>query len=306
MADSLNGKAGRQILKDVSRSFYLSMRLLPRGMREPISIGYLLARASDTLADTVGLDAQSRVDGLSGFRKVLAGGDAESWMEMLRSDVIPRQIHEGEKVLLSQMEGVFEWFTSVASEQQEAIVAVMEPILRGQQLDIERFELQQDFRITQDAQLDEYCYLVAGCVGEFWSDIGVMTVDGFSSINQAELKQLGANYGKGLQLINILRDLPSDLQQNRCYLPVADIENTQALMDESQRWRQKARSYLRDGDRYAASLRLKRCRIATALPAMIGSRTLDLLDESSWLGLQAGVKVSRSEVYRCLIKGMFT
>nr|MBR9810877.1 squalene/phytoene synthase family protein [bacterium] len=47
----MNGDLSRKVLKDVSRSFYLSLRFLPKGFRAPTSIGYLLARASDTIAD---------------------------------------------------------------------------------------------------------------------------------------------------------------------------------------------------------------------------------------------------------------
>ena len=296
---------GQQILKDVSRSFYLSMRLLPEAMREPISLGYLLARASDTLADTEGLDAQLRFDMLTSFSDSLHGGDLETWITKLNREVIPNQKHEGEKVLLQNMQSVFEWLDSVPSDQKKAVHTVMENILRGQKLDIERFELQEDFRFTKDEELEEYCYLVAGCVGEFWTEIGQITLSDFSNIESAELKQRGINYGKGLQLINILRDLPSDLKQGRFYLPATDPENTQALMGESDRWRSKARTYLRDGETYANSLRVKRTRIATALPAMIGNRTLDLLDDADWLELQSGVKVTRSEVYSCLWRALF-
>ncbi|MDC0088361.1 squalene/phytoene synthase family protein, partial [Akkermansiaceae bacterium] len=265
---------GQQILKDVSRSFYLSMRLLPATMRDPISLGYLLARASDTLADTEGLDAQLRFDVLTGFSDVLQGADIKPWLTQLKQDVIPKQKHEGEKVLLENIEAVLEWLSSVPDNQQQAIHEVMGHILRGQKLDIERFELQEGFHFTTDDELEEYCYLVAGCVGEFWTEVGVMTVDQFSNIDSAKLKKLGVNYGKALQLINILRDFPVDLQQGRCYIPSVEIEDTKALMTEAARWRQKARSYLRDGEAYAASLRVKRTRIATALPGMIGARTL--------------------------------
>ena len=93
----------KQILKDVSRSFYLSMRVLPKPMREPISLGYLLARASDTLADTEGLEAQLRFDMLDEMANLLQGGDRSGWLARLYDDVIPEQSHVGERVLLENM-----------------------------------------------------------------------------------------------------------------------------------------------------------------------------------------------------------
>ena len=316
---------GQQILKDVSRSFYLSMRVLPKAMREPISLGYLLARASDTLADTVELEAPLRSEMLTGFAGIMQGADRVDWIQRLNEEVIPKQQHTGEKTLLENMESVFSWFDSlqvpstskntdhyqapesqsIESRQYAAIQTVMSHILRGQRLDIERFELQQGFHFTLDAQLEEYCYLVAGCVGEFWTEIGTISLGGFSRVDSARLKRWGANYGKGLQLINILRDLPSDLQANRCYLPAVDSSDKQSLMTESARWRARARTYLEEGRSYAESLLHRRTRAATALPGLIGERTLDLMDSADWVELEQGVKIPRREVYRCVWESLF-
>jgi len=317
---------GKQILKDVSRSFYLSMRVLPKAMREPISLGYLLARASDTLADTEGLDPQLRYEMLAGFSDVIHGGDRSDWLGRLAIEVIPKQQHAGEKVLLENMDGVFTWLDalddgvlpasedhyespenqSIGGRQKSAILTVMGHILRGQRLDIERFELQQGFSFTLDAELEEYCYLVAGCVGEFWTDIGLISLGKFSRIEASRLRHWGANYGKGLQLINILRDLPSDLEAGRRYLPGVDSTGPEALMEESARWRLRAREYLEDGSSYSDTLWHRRTRAATALPGLIGTRTLDLMEGSDWAQLSKGVKVPRSEVYRCAWESLFT
>ncbi len=52
--------AHRQILRGVSRSFDLSIRLLPSALQSPVAIGYLLARATDTVADTTALPLGER------------------------------------------------------------------------------------------------------------------------------------------------------------------------------------------------------------------------------------------------------
>lgn len=324
---------GKQILKDVSRSFYLSIRALPKAMREPIALGYLLARASDTLTDTGELEASLRFEMLRGFGQVIHGGERSAWLQRLASEVVPRQQHAGEKLLLENMDGVFAWLDSLGKKsgaesaaraeagsvahyqspesqsmgfrQHAAILTVMEHILRGQRLDIERFELQQGFRFTLDAELEEYCYLVAGCVGEFWTEIGTISLGGFSRVDGARLRRWGANYGKGLQLINILRDLPSDLKAGRCYLPNVDAADRDSLMAESARWRARARTYLEEGESYAQSLVRRRTRAATALPGLIGARTLDLMDAAGWDELEQGVKIPRREVYRCAWEALF-
>ena len=299
------------------------MRALPKAMREPVSLAYLLARASDTLADTESLDAGLRLEMLDGFREALDGADREEWVERIISEVVPLQRHEGEKALMKNMEGVFHWLDSlksgqasegvyqapdslaVATRQHAAILEVMSHILKGQRLDIERFELQQGFRFTLDAELEEYCYLVAGCVGEFWTEVGMVSLPGFSQLDEARLKRWGMNYGKGLQLINILRDLPSDLKAGRCYLPEGDPADPVSMLEQSARWRARARQYLEEGHAYAQSLNLRRTRAATALPGLIGERTLDRMDQAEWRELEQGVKISRAQVYRCAIESFF-
>jgi farnesyl-diphosphate farnesyltransferase len=282
------------------------MRLLPKAMREPVSLAYLLARASDTLADTEGLGADLRHEMLLGFGEILHGADRAAWLVKLSDEVIPCQHHQGEKSLLKMMDEVFAWFHDFKDAQgHAAILKVMDHILHGQMLDIERFELGQSTRLTQDAELEEYCFLVAGCVGEFWTELGYISLPGFSSIEAERLKSMGINYGKGLQLINILRDLPSDLKLGRCYLPGVDCSDQDAMKAEAARWRARARAYLSDGQAYAKSLKFRRTRAATALPGLIGESTLDLLDHASWEELEEGVKVSRRDVYRFTWESFF-
>ena len=63
----------RGVLKGVSRSFYLSLRLLPGAMQEPAGIAYLLARVADTIADSAGVAGEVRRGCLEEFLKQVAG-----------------------------------------------------------------------------------------------------------------------------------------------------------------------------------------------------------------------------------------
>ena len=62
------------LLKDVSRSFYISVRFLPKRIRRTIALGYLLARASDTIADTNGLPPPERIRILERLLESIASG----------------------------------------------------------------------------------------------------------------------------------------------------------------------------------------------------------------------------------------
>ena len=137
-------------------------------------------------------------------------------------------------------------------------------------------------------ELDEYTYLVAGCVGEFWTRLCLNHLPDCSALGLAELRRLGAEYGKGLQLVNILRDFPEDLRNGRCYLPETELRaagtspmplidqpaKAQAVFD---RWRERAGAQLEHGFEYIAALRSARLRVACFLPWYLGLRTLRLL-----------------------------
>ena len=107
-------------------------------------------------------------------------------------------------------------------------------------------------------------------------------------------------YGRSLQLINILRDVPEDQKNGRCYLPGA--ETREQLLRERHRWIKEAHKGLDQAERYARSLNGKRMRFGTVLPAMIGRKTLSRLEVASWDDWQTMVKITRKEVYVLMAK----
>lgn len=297
---------GNAVLKGVSRSFYLTIRLLPRLMREPVSVGYLLARASDTIADTEAVPAELRKECLSIFHEALNDEDIrERLCALLEEKFIDHQENQREKLLLSRIADVFGWYDTVTEQDWIAISNVMEPILQGQLWDVDFFAIQKKKQIESAEDLEKYCYQVAGSVGVFWGVVGRNANHRYSEYDEEQLEENGIKYGKGLQLVNILRDLPADLENSRCYLPGVDPKDTKAVMKASRKWRGKARRYLEQGLNYSSTLRQKRTKIATALPAIIGLKTLDLLDEATWEQWKEGIKIPRKEIYKSLLQAAF-
>lgn len=91
------------LLKGVSRSFYLTLRVLPAGMRDPIGLAYLLARAADTIADTSLIPPQQRLELLLSLRDQVNGAtDDGSLMRRLAAEVAGQQALLDEKVLLDR------------------------------------------------------------------------------------------------------------------------------------------------------------------------------------------------------------
>jgi farnesyl-diphosphate farnesyltransferase len=289
----------RQVLQNVSRSFYLSLRLLPRPMRSATAVGYLLARASDTLADTEAVPVDERLELLDGFTDELSGRGA-AWRQGRRlAAFIARQHHAGERVLLERLDECFVSLRELDALQADAVRETVSIILSGQRLDLLRFEeasASQPRCLKGEEELEDYCYRVAGCVGAFWTRIGFLTLGSrFSDSVPADLSDLGVRYGMGLQLVNILRDLREDLTQGRCYLPVADPLDRAGVSVAHETWKQHAAVWLESGRRYASRLKVRRLRAASVLPALIGEDTLAMLDPEI-----PRAKVTRAAVRRAL------
>lgn len=306
------------LLAAVSRSFYLSLRFLPPPVRAPLSVSYLLARAADTVADVTASPAAARLELLEKFRPALAEGPDRDFLKAV-STFAGGVDHAGEKELLQRLPECFTQLKKLPPATQDCVRRVMGHILDGMILDLRRFPTSEPLRsLTTDAELDEYTWLVAGCVGEFWTEICALELPGVFREAPETMKHLGGRYGKGLQLINILRDQPGDAAIGRCYLPAQSL-HAAGLEGEitwpAKDWRAwqnvrkdlvaRARLFLSDGWKYAASLRSIRLRFATLMPLLIGEGTLVRMAALPADGAPEAVKISRKEVKRLARKALW-
>jgi farnesyl-diphosphate farnesyltransferase len=296
------------ILRSVSRSFYLSIRFLPAQLREPIALAYLLARATDSVADTPEISNLVRIETL----KMLSDGIQEKASRDVVVDLIasfvPLQANKGERQLLESLPDCLNWLEQMEQADRNDIRVVLDKITRGQMFDLERFDNPAEIRaLGTAADLDEYTYLVAGCVGEFWTRLCFRHVRNFTNLSEDQMLALGKRYGMGLQLINVLRDAGADLRAGRCYFPeyelsAAHLTASQILSDTKRfqpiyrTWLEKAKAGLECGMQYSRAIENRRVRGATVLPALIGARTLALLENVGASALREAVKVPRSEV----------
>jgi len=301
------------LLRSVSRSFYLSLRFLPKALRDPLSLAYLLARATDTMADTVEPPAALRIEALGDLAAAIQGREPTKTTNALRKSFAPLQSDKAERTLIEQLPALLDWLGELPAEDRDEVRTVLAKINRGQSLDLQRFGAGDEIRALKNAaELDEYTYLVAGCVGEFWTRLCFAHVKNFSARPESEMSALGVRYGQGLQLINILRDAGDDLRNGRCYFPADELDSlgltpAQILRDPPRiepvldKWREKAERGIEAGREYADTIRNRRVRFATALPAKIGAQTLALLREAGAGALTRRIKVPRGEVRKMIL-----
>jgi farnesyl-diphosphate farnesyltransferase len=212
------------LLKQVSRSFYLSLSILPASVREPIGLAYLLARASDTVADTRLIARAERIAHLETLRQAYVGGAAD--LGAIARACAPVQHQAAERSLLERVEEIVRRADALADGDRSHVRAVLATITAGQLFDLQRFPGEDAAALgaldTPD-ELDRYTYLVAGCVGEFWTRLHVAHRPRLARWPLDVAVPRGIRFGKALQLTNVLRDIPADLRNGRCYLPARDL-----------------------------------------------------------------------------------
>jgi farnesyl-diphosphate farnesyltransferase len=305
------------LLRGVSRSFYISIRLLPAPLRRPIAVAYLLARAADTLADTTEVPSDERRAHLATWAGAIDGRVAPLAVSDVSSAFVPLQHDPAERKLIAALPQCLAWLDELGPADRDDVCAVLRHITRGQALDIERFPPGEPRAMESAAQLHEYTYLVAGCVGEFWTDLCFRHLNDFARLPHLRMRELGRGFGMALQLVNILRDAGEDLAGGRCYFP-ADELAAAGLKPEDiprdperfdvvwRRWHAQAQQGLDLGMQYADAVNSRRVRAASAMPALLAARTLALMRSAGPRRLEQKVKMPRQEVRAVMARLAFT
>jgi farnesyl-diphosphate farnesyltransferase len=305
------------LLRGVSRSFYISIRLLPAPLRRPIAVAYLLARAADTLADTTELPSDERGAHLATWAGAIDGRVARRAVADVSAAFVPLQRDSAERKLIAALPQCLAWLGELGPADRDDVCAVLRHITHGQALDIERFRPGEPRALESAAQLHEYTYLVAGCVGEFWTDLCFRHLGDFARLPHQRMRELGRGFGMALQLVNILRDAGEDLAAGRCYFPgdelaAAGLKPEDIPRDPERfeviwrRWHAQAQQGLDLGMQYADAVNSRRVRAASAMPALLAARTLALMRSAGPRRLQQKVKMPRHEVRAVMARLAFT
>jgi farnesyl-diphosphate farnesyltransferase len=309
-------------LKKVSRSFYLTLKILPRPVRRPIGLAYFFARAADTIADTALISREDRLKYLELFREAFRSGET-SRIRGLSEKLTAQTGNAAERELLARLDEGFALLLTLDPQDQSMIRSLVLTLTEGMVMDLATFPGEDEGRLVAletRADFDRYTYFVAGCVGEFWTDIHMAHCRSLAGWNRGAMVERGIRFGKGLQMTNVLRDLPKDLRIGRCYLPRRELEalglRPADLLEPSAIL--KVRPLLRDLlaltlDHYesawaytlAIPRREVRMRLACAWPLFIGLKTLALIGRSpNLLDPKIVTKIRRGAVYAIMARSL--
>ncbi len=302
------------LLKRVSRSMYLSLRVLPEAVRPGMGLGYLLCRAADTIADTRLVTNAERRAALEAYRAAFEGKftPALSPAEALAG----HQASESEKELLARLHECVELWHKRPAAERLLLKDVVFRVTDGMRMDLESFPADDEKGLTAFSsaeELDRYCGFIGGGPGLFWTLLLRLHLKEVKGADPA-LADCGFKLGKGLQITNILRDVPKDLRLGRCYLPEPELkavglapkdllkpENAERLRPVMETWLRYGLENLDAGRAYVEAMPSLRLRAAAAWPLLLSLRTLALVRRSAdLLKPGADVKVTRGEVYGLL------
>jgi len=315
----------QHILKNVSRSFYLSLRVLPGSVRKQVSLAYLFCRVADTIADTSIFPHRGRLQILRAFREqFLLATPSFDEIKQLRAALLPQQSQQETYQLFDHLPTCFHLFVRLSTVDQQLVRELVLTLTHGMEMDLQYFpgETTSTVQPFPDlAILDLYTYYVAGVVGEFWTKIHKVYMQSWQPHKFQNLCALGIRFGQGLQMTNILKDLGKDLSIGRCYLPREQLKQLEIGPEELanpatiQRLRPliiqltwHTLDHLDQACQYVLQLPRKawRLRLSCMWPLLFAVQTLDVICRSEVLLYpEARVKISRRVVYRTMCKSLW-
>jgi farnesyl-diphosphate farnesyltransferase len=204
-----------QILPDVSRTFALTIPQLPAALRISVTNAYLLCRIADTIEDEPALSPPETHAYMQRFMAVLAGrGDPQTLGVELEQRLSERTLPT-ERDLVSNMQRVINVTAALSEPQRVAIHRCVELMCYG----MPRFQATASLRgLPRLTDLDDYCYYVAGVVGDMLTDLFCEYSPAIAR-RRAGLQDLAVSFAQGLQMTNILKDVWEDRSRGACWLP---------------------------------------------------------------------------------------
>lgn len=289
-----------EMLPQVSRTFALGIRLLPPALSQSVATAYLLCRIADTIEDAPELPDEERPALLTLF--------AASLMEPgtgLRPLVGPFvKVRTPDATLVANAPVVLRRYWSLPDADRSSMRGPIITMCQGMGRFVQRFRSGTGDLVgpANLAELEEYCYYVAGTVGELLTELFRLHMRRQAEARYQQLLRLARGYGLGLQLTNIIRDMGDDSAHGRRYVPreLGDLEPHPS----KEVLRRRALAHLEDGLGYCRTLPRAqfRIRLFCLMPLVLAARTLKLIGKSrSGPGVYLPIKVSRPGVYALLL-----
>ncbi len=303
------------MLPKVSRTFAICIRLLPPGLDHSVLVAYLLCRIADTIEDSTTLDPLLKQRLLSAFGDTVA--DPTDRADAVRA-AFPNPVSDEEQ-LVRHADLVLQEFRNLPVRHQVAVRPWVQEMSRGMADFAHRKGAAPSAHLealATVADLDRYCYLVAGTVGHLLTELFHLHAGTRSRARYEHLKARATSFGLGLQLTNIIKDVADDRQRGWSFVPRELCQLAGITPDELHDGRHaaaaarvmhlliaKAKSHLLDALEYSTALPRRQygIRLFCLTSLYFAVQTLHLAErDDRLLDPQHKVKITRPEVVRTI------
>ena len=306
----------RAVLPAVSRTFAISIRLLPGMLGRSVLSAYLLCRIADTIEDDAHAAPERKAELLAAFLRCLGNRDAAEAFPTEARDIQGDPAHVD---LLRHTDLVCVLLRSLPERSRARVAHWVGVMVHGMAKFVGLYP--RGIRIQTVAEYREYCYYVAGTVGclltELWHEHA-------PSVDAPRFKRLWEKcqqFGEALQTVNILKDIAWDAtHENAIYIPQATLAEhgsshaTLLSADHGAGNREAIASFIQlawtdlDGALDYILLLPRRAvaiRAFCVLPLLFAYATLRDLTRASQLPAEGRtVKISRAEVRSLTLAGL--
>ncbi|MFB6268591.1 MAG: phytoene/squalene synthase family protein [Halobacterium sp.] len=301
-------------VQDVSRTFALTIDALEEPMATRICVGYLLCRVADTVEDATEIPPDEQAALLRLYDRVLDPEDdaTAAEFEAAVQPVLPAEL-DADWTVVAEAPRVLRAFESLDEGAQDAIRPTVREMASGMAAFVERYEDDGGLRIQSVEELEEYCWYVAGTVGELVTEL---LADDASNSEASTMREHAQSFALLLQLVNVAKDVRPDYrEENNVYLPaewlddagvdpdgVADPENAAGVGSVVERVVDRARGYADGAQRWLEAMPTTRGNTVAAwtVPYLLAVGTMRELRERPGDVVEGDVKVSRAEVHAVL------
>ena len=304
-------------LPKVSRTFALNIAVLRGEIHRSVLVAYLFCRTVDTVEDAAKLDAGAKIKLLLEFARLIED-------PIYRKEGLSRWIRDCEVVdgspndldLLSQNSRVFNIFDTLGEDYKQQIIPSVSKMARGMAYFQKRFQQDKLTPLENEEELEEYCYFVAGAVGEMLCDLFLLELPYLSDKARETMKNNAVSFGLGLQMTNISKDVVADRERGWSYIPKGiiiekgltveefhsgvSIEKNMEILEKLLR---KTTGHLRDALKFSTAIPNHKLslRLFCIWPLWMAMETVAKLHNNpSLLASSAPVKISRGTVRRIL------
>ena len=297
-----------EILPQVSRTFAPTIRMLPKNLSLHVTVAYLLCRIADTVEDDANLSAQEKRAFLNLFADIFRKGGDE-YEQQFGQAVSRISGKQADIQLIQGYNRVLRIYHSFSKEVKRVIGTWVVEMTLGMIKYAQSHGRKKRQFLKSMKDLDEYTYYVAGTVGHLLTSLFAHFSRKITPSIVQRLDRFSESFGKGLQLVNIIRDMTTDLRRGQSYIPqeilkkyrltrqsIFEVENRQQAEYLFKELIQIAVSHLDQAIAYVLTLPKEeaRIRIFCLLPLFWAMQTLRLIQSNTVALLQIdSIKISR-------------